>query len=353
MKQLHIVTAAPNDLPFFSETAVQLHNARKQGFSHLFRVLVFENPGQFQNNSELCKEKWEELPKLFPEVKFFFYKDTDNIERIIRVFGYPSLQRPYILKKHFQEYPELQNDAIFYIDGDVLLHRGIDFLTPFIQDNINYLSYTGRKEVSYNYISADHFYDKMGNIQEAKKKSFEKEPFWQNFLGEFKLTEQEFASRKDEIGGAQYLLKNVSSEFWDRVLSSSIVIKYYLHTINQKYMKGSTAQDKENNGFQSWCADMWAVLFNLWKDGHHTQTPSELNFSWATDPISKWDTTYVFHNAGIAADSFNKRDLDYCNNIHTFFSKPIPNVNPTICSFNYRNEIIETKNTLWQSMIQD
>lgn len=344
MKQLHIVTAQPNDLAFFSETLVQLYNAKKQGFSHLFRVLVFENPGQFQSNKELCRQKWNELVDLFPEVKFFFYKDTDNIDRAMRIFGYPSLQRPYILIKHFKEYPELEKDAIFYIDGDVLLHRGIEFLNPFIQDDINYLSYTGRKESNYNYICADHFHSKMNNIHEGKKKQFEKEPFWENFLGDFKLTEQEFIDRKDEVGGAQYLLKNINSQFWEDVLSSCIVIKNYLFTVNQKYMKGDTAQEREDNGFQSWCADMWSVLFNLWKDGHHTQTPSELSFSWATDPIEKWDQTYVFHNAGLSPGGFNKRDLDYVNNIHTFFSKPIPEVNNNTCSVKYTEEIKEAKN---------
>lgn len=342
MKSLHIITACPNDLPFYSETLVQLYNAQRQGFSHLFRILVFENPGA-QSNKDLCKEKWATLPVLFPEVKLFFYKDTENIERTIRIFGYPSLQRPYMLKRHFQEYPELKNDAIFYIDGDVLLHRGIEFLDPFIQDDINYLSYTGRKEVAYNYICADHFYDKMKNIREDKRKDFEKENFWKNFLNDAGITEQEYNQRKDEVGGAQYLLKNIDAQFWEDVLSTSIVIKFYLATLNQKYMIGKTAQEKEDNGFQSWCADMHAVLFNLWKRGHHTHTPKELNFSWATDEITRWDETYVFHNSGIAPGIFNKRDPDYINNILTFFDK-IPHVDRDKCSYNYVEEIRSAKN---------
>ena len=70
--------------------------------------------------------------------------------------------------------------------------------------------------------------------------------------------------------------------------------------VNQKYMKGAPGNDKENNGIQSWCADMFAVQWLLWADNQKCICPEELNFSWSTDKIEQ--KNYILHNAGITSD---------------------------------------------------
>jgi len=63
-------------------------------------------------------------------------------------------------------------------------------------------------------------------------------------------------------------------------------------SINRKYFKD------ENQGFQSWCADMWALNFALWNRGIESDVTKELDFSWATDNMETFKKKPIFHNAG-------------------------------------------------------
>jgi hypothetical protein len=63
-------------------------------------------------------------------------------------------------------------------------------------------------------------------------------------------------------------------------------------SINTKYFSS------EESGFQSWCADMWALNFALWNRNYVTQTTTQLDFSWATDSLKTFTEKPIFHNAG-------------------------------------------------------
>ena len=106
-------------------------------------------------------------------------------------------------------------------------------------------------------------------------------------------------ANNDNSGGAQYFLKNVDATFWHKVMNDCIIIRKYLQHINKEFFAN------EDKGFQSWCADMWAVLWNLWFRDIETKNISEMDFSWASDPIEKVLKLGMFHNAGIT-----KRDMD-------------------------------------------
>jgi len=73
----------------------------------------------------------------------------------------------------------------------------------------------------------------------------------------------------------------------------------------------------ENKGFQSWCADMWGVLYNLWARGVETKVVPEMDFAWASDPIEKIDKVGIFHNAGVVSDEFNGHPAFYKGKYHT------------------------------------
>ena len=70
-------------------------------------------------------------------------------------------------------------------------------------------------------------------------------------------------------------------------------IRTYLQTVNKEFFIN------ENEGFQSWCADMWAVLWNLWVREKEVKVIPEMGFSWGPDPITKLETHPIYHNAGI------------------------------------------------------
>jgi hypothetical protein len=112
-------------------------------------------------------------------------------------------------------------------------------------------------------------------------------------------------------GGAQYLLKNIDYVFWEKVMKDCLSIRIYLMDVNKQFFKD------ESSGFQSWCSDMWAVLYNLWYDKQITKVIPELDFAWATDPISKLDRVSIFHNAGIVSNTANGYPAFFKGNYHT------------------------------------
>jgi hypothetical protein len=348
MKNLVFISAQPADLYFVWQIDVQLHNFRKFGYSKLAQVLVY-----LKKNQKIS-EDWRILEKKYPETKFFYYEDVDQIERFIVNFGYIPLLRPYILRKHFTQHPELKESAIFYHDSDIIFTKALDF-SSWLNDDVNYLSYTGNEERTSNYLNYDYFKGKAEQVEELKVGDFFKVAPLEKFTKLFGINEEIVKINNDVTGGAQYLLKNIDAKFWADVFDGCLFLKTGMHNYNQKFFKGKTAQDRENNGYQAWCADMWSVLWNIWKRGATTQCPKELDFAWATDTIDKWDRVYIYHDAGKTEGTklFNKKGHlvitqngkaggKYVNNVGTPFEDDLSWVDKNYCSYKYVKEILET-----------
>ena len=123
-------------------------------------------------------------------------------------------------------------------------------------------------------------------------------------------------------------MKNLTYYYWDRVEKESELLFKDVNVLNNK----KKAKDPTHHELQIWCADMWAVLWNLWKRDRKTKIIKELNFTWATEPIVKWGENSIFHNAGI---NNNKDKAFYKAN---YINKIPPNdleINPTLASFKY------------------
>jgi hypothetical protein len=84
---------------------------------------------------------------------------------------------------------------------------------------------------------------------------------------------------------------------------------------------------------------MWAVLWNGWLRGSETKVVPEMDFSWATDHIKRWEETTIFHNAGVVevGDKFYK---GIYQNVLPYSIED--NFNKDYCSSLYFNEIKET-----------
>ena len=99
-------------------------------------------------------------------------------------------------------------------------------------------------------------------------------------------------------------------------MNDCIMIRTYLQKVNREFFKD------ENTGFQSWCADMWAVLWNLWLKEKDVLVVPELTFAWATDSIEKLKEVTIYHNAGISnAQMEYKTDPDGTKWFYTAFYK--------------------------------
>lgn len=272
------ISAQPYDFYFTWQVEVQIVNFRKHNISDKMNILVWYP----QENTDLTH--WQNIQVKYPEVKIFYYRDRGvNLQLYI-----PQL-RPHILSEHFRKYPELSKEVIFYHDSDIIFNFLPDF-NKLLQDDINWQSDCSGY-LDYNYLRRKEI---EGNIpeHEAIKKLAD--------IG--RVSVRLIESYKNKTGGAQCLLKNVDSEFWEDVERQVLEIrKKFTYgqsgSINTQYFKS------ENAGFQSWCADMWALNMSLWNRGKQTDITSELAFSWATDSKNTFDNMPIYHNAGATAGS--------------------------------------------------
>jgi len=104
-------------------------------------------------------------------------------------------------------------------------------------------------------------------------------------------------SKEVDSGGAQYILKpGITAEFWLKVYKDS---EQLFHQITSK---NSALRSDDYHELQIWCADMWAVLWNLWLEGYETKTVPALDFSWGTSTHDFWNKHAIYHNAGVTVE---------------------------------------------------
>jgi hypothetical protein len=224
--------------------------------------------------------EWKLLSENY-SARFFFYKDTRTTKHYI------SSIRPNILKQHFKEHPYLKDDVIFYHDCDILFTKNpIDWITDEMMNDDKWYGSDTRWYIGHDYIKSkgDDVLKLMTDIVDIPIKTIE----------------------DNELNciGAQYLLKDINWEFWERVeLNSERLFNEVSKLNTEKVLKNNSYHE-----LQIWCADMWSVLWNGWKLGKETVVHNNFNFTWATSSISEFSENYIFHNAGVVN---NKGGLFY------------------------------------------
>jgi hypothetical protein len=251
-------------------------------------------------------EIWRKLASHYNTVRFFFYEDT----RINP--SYISSVRPHILKKHWLKYPELAKETFLYHDCDIILTNSFN-ISDLLNDDICYVSDT----VSYigaNYIRSkgEDYLDLMTSIVNVDK----------NYISD----------REQDSGGAQYLIKNVDYSFWEKV--------YYDSETLYRLVTKKIGEENPDHALQIWCADMWAVLWNLWFYSKEVKVTEKLSFSWGTSHISEFDKHPIYHNAGVTTSEngmFYK--AQWINKI-PYNNIKLDELNTDMCCYNYAKEIV-------------
>lgn len=272
-KELVFITAQPDDKYFSWQIEVQIHNFRKYNLSQKMHVLVYyyDRPKWHLN--------WDKLQKAYPEVHFYFYKNLG-----VETNPYIPILRPHILKQHFKLFPELNDKAVFYHDSDIIFTQYIDFNKLSAGDSW-YLSDT----VSYigaNYIKSkgQYIFEEMCRIVGVNTSLVE--------------------DNEQNSGGAQYLAKNLTGEYWEKVEKDCLALYNYMVKVNNDDLfKRDPSVD-----IQAWCADMWAVLWNALYFGNQISVIRELSFSWATSGMTEYESCPIYHCAGATGD---RKDLFY------------------------------------------
>lgn len=296
-KELVFLTILPDDTYYTWQVHTWLESLKQIECSNKATVIIF-TPGFRKMNP-----KWKQIVDLYPETEFVFYTDVNSeITRYLKL--YIPILRPWCLAKYFNEHPEMVNKAIFYCDSDVVFTDKFN-ISQFINDDVCYLSDTN------SYISASYFDSKVKDVLPDMLEEYKKIDILNEASSLAGINREVCEKNNLHSGGAQYLLKNIDGKFWENVFSTCITLRVYLTNINKTYFAN------ENKGIQSWCSDMWAVLWTLWSRHQETRVVKELDFAWATDPITKLERVAIFHNAGIVNDTANGYPAFYKGKYHT------------------------------------
>ncbi len=282
MKDLKFICAQPDDNYYIWQVHMWLESLKMIGHSDKAIVLVFTPDFREKN------EGWQKVADLYPESEFFYVKDKDKVSKMLGV--YIPILRPYSLMKYFQAKPEMVNKAVLYCDSDVLFTEKFN-IDAYLDDDVCYLSDTN------SYINALYFDSKERDVLPEKLEEYKTRDVLAEVTSMVGITREVCEKNNENSGGAQYLLKNIGASFWEKVLDDCLIIRTYLRNINKEFF------ESENKGYQSWCADMWAVLWNLWLREQETKNIPEMEFAWSSDNISKLDRVGILHNAGIVGDS--------------------------------------------------
>ena len=296
MRDLKFICVQPDDIYFTWQVHLWLESLRKLGHSDKAIVLVF------CPNFREPNDKWQKIVDLYPEAEFAFYRDDEN--RVSSLLGiYISVLRPYTLMRYFQDHPEMKEKTLMYCDCDVVFTENFN-IDQYINDDVHYLSDTN------SYINASYFDSKERDVLPSKLRAYKKRDILQETTAICNVNREIAEHYNLHSGGAQYLLKNIDADFWKHVMEDCISIRVFLMEVNKEFFAS------EDRGFQSWCADMWAVLWNLWRVGGVTQVVPEMEFSWASDQMEKVNRLGIFHNAGMVGDTMGDIPTFYKGKYH-------------------------------------
>lgn len=333
-KDLQFICAQPVDKYFIWMVHLWLESLKNIGKSDKAIVLIFLPKGR----EEEIKH-WKKIIDIYPEATFKAYQDTDNINKLIGF--YIPILRPYILMKFFKEFPEMSRKAIFYCDCDILFTSRFN-ISEYTNDDTCYLS------DCHSYISADYFDSKVKDVLPEKLEKYKEIDVLDETCKLIGITKEVAVANNLSSGGAQYLLKNITWEFWDKVITDCIKIRKNLQDVNREYF------ENESKGFQSWAADMWAVLWNLWLLNKETKIVPEMEFAWSSDNISKMDKPNIgiLHNAGVVGKSQGDIPTFYKGDYH-LGNDPLKDEHlymvhnneqsKTLANWYYVNELIKLK----------
>lgn len=261
------ISAQPDQFYFLWQLKLQLFNFNLLGIpKEEIHVLIGYNPIIGLNIF------FKEFISTNNQACFFIYEDTRPHK------AYPSSIRPHLLKKHLKKYPKLEKECFFYHDSDIIFRKHPHLLI-LEKDPIWYASDT-RNYLDYNYIIKNSNYD--------------------IFVGMCKIvgiSPKYVIENSNTAGGAQYILKETTYSFWDKVESDCERMFSFLKSKSTK--KGIfNENNKKLFSLDFWVTDMWVLWWNAILIGRKFNISLDLNFCWITSPIEKWHSCNILHYTG-------------------------------------------------------
>lgn len=258
------LSAQPDEDYFVWQLRVQIKNLQDIGLKDEYHICVKAmrdsvNPNFLQLRDEFIGTNF----------KFYFYFESRPYWRTYL----PSL-RPYILAQHFAMF---KYEEFFYIDSDIIFRE---------LPNFSLLGKHSWVSDTVSYVGGEYILSKSWELLKG-------------MCAIVGIAPDVVLKRNKHSGGAQYVMRGVTSQFWQKVEKDAINLYLYMDAFNQSY---------KGHGIQAWTADMWAVLWNLWMSEYDCKVHKELDFCWPRDPLSRWEETKILHNAGVTPEN---KDLFY------------------------------------------
>lgn len=255
------ISAQPDEVYFLWQLELQLFNFHSMGIGNEFiHILVGYKP------EKGIHPQFKEFADNHKEVQIFFYPDNRKRKK------YLSSIRPHLLAHHFKQHPELEKETIFYHDSDILF-TDIPNWDNLCKDEVWYASDTR------SYLDSKYF------------RQFVDDNEFTRICGLLSLTPKDVIKQDANAGGAQYILKKCTAEFWKKVENDCELLFTYLHN-RQKH---STYIQK---GLQIWCTDMWVIWWNAILQNRSFRIHPDLDFCWADSPSDELKSKKILHYTG-------------------------------------------------------
>lgn len=298
------ICAQPANTYYLWQVEVMINNFIKHGINPLdIHILL-----GIQNDT--IPKDWETLKNHYSQVGFHFYNDTRNDSVYI-----PSLYF-HLLSKHLTKHPNLQESVLFTHDSDTIFTKKFS-ISEFTNDRVWYCSDT-HSYLDYKYIQSkgDDIYQNMCRIVGI-------DPLIPKIMGK-------------NIGGAQYIVKDTTPAFWDKVERDSVSLYQYFCEVEPHYVK----KHDGDYPIQKWTAGMWSYVWNAWLAGYEMHVDKRLDFGWSTDSIHATEKYPILHNAGVvnASDRMFYKG-GYTNRLP--YDEKL-DINEQKASWYYWNEICQT-----------
>lgn len=272
---MKLIQVVPDAGYFIWQLYVQMQNFREHGVEEDAVILVALSVGKVPSPEMKEFERWTNASVLY-------YNDARKKK------SYISSLRPHILAQYFRDFP---TEVFFYHDQDII------FIEP------PKLGELGTLDDHCYVAGAAHSYTSASYIKQFKPYIF---PSMAEIVGIDTKTVEENDSN---CGGAQYIIKGVTYHFWEKVERDCEGLYSYLDDITtnglRKYREDEPLPEYH---IQIWCADMWALFWNLLLLGKKVRHHHAIDFSFPWE--KKSDAKPIMHNAGITAQNeelfFNK-----------------------------------------------
>jgi len=277
-KKPMIMFTQPIDKYFLFQVHLYIESCIKVGFDEeRIQVLLYKPIGR-----DYDKAYWEQLLTAYPKLQIFVYEDKGVQQHL---GTYIPILRPHTLWQHFLAHPELENEVILYTDCDILWIEGLD-IEKLFDDDVCYVS------DAKSYLNVSYFDSKLKDVLPEKLEEYKNRDIVKELCDIVGIDKQIVVDNNDNTGGVQYVLKNMTAAFWKKIEIDVLNIRLYFMNINKQFFKD------ENTGIQGWCADLWALQYNLWMKEGGCKVAPELEFLWCNDDINRLETTKIYHNAG-------------------------------------------------------